>query len=409
MAGPTYGADGLQIQTATEIQTDLAAYLAAQFGQSVQATNGNAVIGELVSALSQVLVLHQEGIDGIYQAQHLDGAAGVNLDRLAQLVGLTRNAATFTAVAVNIANSDGVDHAVSAGRIVQHVDTGALFSVVAGVTSPAGGSIAAQLQAVASGPLVVGVGAIWAWVSSFAGSSLLTVTNATAGTSGTDEESDPDLRLRILASAHLPGKGTVQAIRAGIADLDGVTYVQVFENTSNLLGITTPVTIAALPPHSFTAVVVGGTAAVIAGLIFDQKPAGIATYGNTPEPVTDTEGYIHTMNFETAAAVDIWVSVTVSGVTAAFDTAIKDAIIAYIGGTLSTGDVVQGLSVGGTIVASALLCTIFDATRVNGVSSCTGISLLKFEATNPPVNTANLAMAWNRYPQTIAGKIAVAH
>ena len=409
MPGPTYGPSGLQIQTATEIQADLAAYLASEFGVSIQATNGQAVIGELVSALSQVLLLHQEGIDGIYQSLHVDGAAGVNLDRLAQWLGLTRNAATFSTVGVDIANSDGIGHAVPQGAIVQHVPTGKLFGVVAGVVSPAAGSIAANLRALDSGPIVVLAGDAWAWVTSFAGSTFLTVTNAAAGVPGTSEETDADLRIRILASAHLPGKGTVQAIRSAIADLDGVTYCQVFENTAITPGILVPVAIPGLPGKSFVAVVVGGVAADIAALIFAQKPAGIATYGNTATVVTDSEGYLHTILFETAAAQAIWASVRVAGVTTAFDTAIKDAIISYVGGTLSTGDVVQGLSVGATIVASALEAAIFDATKINGKSTCTGVTLLKFDTVFPAVNTANLPLAWNRYPATLGANITVTH
>ena len=84
-----------------------------------------------------------------------------------------------------------------------------------------------------------------------------------------------------------------------------------------------------------------------------------------------------------------------------FSTAIKDALITLIGGTLSTGQTVFGLGVGSTLVGSALECAIYDATKVNGKSACTGVSLLKFDyAPAPPVNTANLTLPWNQYPIT---------
>jgi len=416
MPGPTYGASGLQIQTATEIQADLAAYLQAQFGVSLQALNGNAVIGQLVSAWAQVLVAHQEGIDGIYQAQHLDGAAGVNLDRLVQLLGITRNAATKTVVTVTLTNSDAVPHTAPLGAVVQHLPTGQLFGVTVATTVGALGTATVQVQAAATGPIDVtaGTSANWAWLSSFAGSTFLAVSNPAAGSAGTAEESDPDLRVRAAASAHLPGKGTVGAIRATIADLDGVTYCQVFENVSDFIGITSPVVIAGLPAHAFVAVAVAPDTAAerqaIAGVIFAQKPAGIDTYGNKTETIVDSQGYSHAVKFELATASTIFVAVQVVGVSTAFDTAIKDAIIGYIGGTQSTGVTVAGRGVGGTIVADALESMIFFATLSGGQSSCTGIAGLAFDTAGPPpINVANLTLPWNRYPITSGANIAVTH
>lgn len=415
MAGPTYGASGLQIQTATEVQSDLAAYLQTQFGVSLQALNGNAVVGELVSALAQILVAHQEGIDGVYQSFHLDAAAGVNLDRLVQLVGITRNAATRTVVTVTLTNSDGVAHTAPLGAVVQHIPTGQLFGVTAATLVGAGGTADVQVQASATGPIdvTVGTAADWAWVTSYAGSTFIAVSNAAAGTPGTAEESDADLRVRTLASAHLPGKGNVDSIRAGIADINGVTYCEVFENVSNFMGIVSPVTIPLLPAHSFVAVVVAPDTAAerqaIAQVVFDQKPAGIDTYGNKTESITDSQGYAHNVKFELATASTIVVTVQVVGVSTAFDTAIKDAIVSYIGGTLSTGDTVTGLNVGGTIVADALRCAIFDATLVNGKSTCTAINNLKFDTSPVPINTGNFTLPWNQYPITNGANITVTH
>ena len=57
MAGPTYGADGLQIQTSSEVLADVNAQLVAAFGSSIQAQNGATVIGQLASAIALLLTL----------------------------------------------------------------------------------------------------------------------------------------------------------------------------------------------------------------------------------------------------------------------------------------------------------------------------------------------------------------
>ena len=402
MAGPTYGASGLQIQTTTEVLTDVQAQFIAAFGASIQAGNGATVIGQLASAMAQLLADNQAGLDAAYQSMFLDGAAGVNLDRLVQLLGLTRNAATSTVVyGAALHNSDpAVAVTVPQGAVVQHQATGQLFATTTAVTIAALATQPVDLRALETGPIQIAAASSWSWVSSFVGSTTIAVSNVlVAGTPGTDEETDAELRVRALQSAHLPAKGTVLAIQAAMAALNGVTYCRVFENTTLAMGIASPVSIPFLPGKAFVAVVAGGTPADIGQTIYDQKPAGIATYGNHTENVTDSYGFTHAIKFEIATGTALYVSVTVPGVSTAFDAAIKQACVDYV----------SALSVGDTIVAAALEAAIFDATKVNGKSTATGVNSLKIDTVNPPAATGNLTMAWNRYPTLTVAHVTVAH
>lgn len=395
MPGPTLNASGLQIQTADEIRADLAAYLSAQFGVSIQALTGNAVIGQMTAALSLVLSQVQEGLDGVYQSGYLDGAQGVNLDRLVQLIGITRNAATQSTGAVVLTNAGGAPVNVPAGATYQNTATGDVFAIVAAVAVPALGAIAAELRAVSTGPVPMPATITWAVVSSYAGSGDITCTNPVAGTDGTDQETDANLRLRAIQSAHLPGKGTVDAIRAALLDLDGVTECSVFENVAITPGITSPVAIPLLPGKSFVAVVRGGVAADIADEIWAQKPAGIETYGATSVSVTDSMGFAHTVKFEAAAPTSIFVDLTISGSNATFDAGIKAAVLAYINDTLSVGEQCVAVRVQAAAVGAA----------GDNVSGCT----LLLDDVFPPVSSGNLAIAWNRYGSIIAADVAITH
>lgn len=385
------GPDGLQIQTADEIKADLVSGFQASFGNTIQADNPNAVVGNIVAILAVELLAFQEGLDGVYQSAFLDGAAGVNLDRLVQLIGLTRNVATPTTVAVSIANSNAAPVAVPQGALVQVQATGDVFAVVAAVVVPGLGSIAAELRAVNTGPTAIAALTTWQIVTPFAGSNFLTVTNAAAGTAGTDEETDAALRLRALFSAHLPGKGTVQAIRAAIADLSGVTEVQVFENTGLLPGITTPVAIALLPGKSFVAAVRGGVAADIAAVIFAQKPTGIGTFGATTINVADDQGFLHPISFEPATALTIFVEITITNGSASFAAAIEAAVVAYV----------DSLTVGQKVVAAKVLAAATDAAGT--IDNCTA----KIDTVFPPVATGNLAVPWNQYASLTLANITV--
>lgn len=405
MPGPTFGPSGLQIQTATEIQTEISNYLQAAFGASLQSLNGTTVVGQLVSALAQVLSSYQEGIDYAYQASTLDGAEGVNLDRLVQNLGLTRNIATGTTVTIHMANSSVGAVVIPQGAIITLGATGALFGVINATVAPPLGAVDVPVVALVTGPLEVAANqTTWAITTAFVGSNFLTLTNPAAGLTGTAQETDGELRVRTLQSAHLPGNATVDSIRAAIADLDGVTQVRVFENTKDAAGITTPVNIPLLSGHSFTAVVRGSApSSTIGPIIYAQKAAGIGTYGDTSYTVTDADGFSTVVKYETAAPSTIFVAATITGVSSSFKATIQAAVAAYIGTTATAG-----LGMGSTIIAIALDAIIYDATKVNGVSTCTGITGLAFDTANPPINTANLAVAWNEYPVTVADDAHIA-
>lgn len=95
------------------------------------------------------------------------------------------------------------------------------------------------------------------WVTSFVGSSELTLVNPAAAVVGAAVETDAALRLRYFQVLAQAGAGTVQAILASVLALATVTQARVYENDSNVLGISTPESIPTLPAHSFLVVARG--------------------------------------------------------------------------------------------------------------------------------------------------------
>jgi uncharacterized phage protein gp47/JayE len=66
------------------------------------------------------------------------------------------------------------------------------------------------------------------------------------------------------------------------------------------------------PPKSFEAVVEGGSDAAVALKIWQLKPAGIQTFGNTHVVITDSQGNPQGINFTRATDVFIWVLVSLT-------------------------------------------------------------------------------------------------
>jgi hypothetical protein len=116
-------------------------------------------------------------------------------------------------------------------------------------------------------------------------------TNRLEYTLGTEVETDEAFRERLLVSQQISGAATVPAIEDSVSNLAGVTSVKIVENR------TLDVDGAGRPGKSFETFVEGGIDVVIAQEIWDKKPAGIETYGNTSEDITDSSGNLQTVLF----------------------------------------------------------------------------------------------------------------
>jgi len=133
------------------------------------------------------------------------------------------------------------------------------------------------------------------------------VYNFSDGVVGRDSESDSALRIRAAQSTQLLGAATVEAIRARLQQgIEEALQILVFENTSDIV-------VSSRPPHSFEAVVDidddEDLKQEVAEIIWDVKPAGIATYGTINKTIVDSQGYNHIIYFSRPTRKPIFVIV----------------------------------------------------------------------------------------------------
>ena len=163
------------------------------------------------------------------------------------------------------------------------------------------------------------------------------VNNYVNGTVGRAIETDVELRARRLQSLQVLGAATVESIQSRLVqEVDDVTAAIVLENASDTEDS------EGRPPHSFEAIVTGGTQADVAQKIWELKPAGIATFGDITETITDSQGESQSISFSRPVDAYVWVKVTVTqsseiNFPSDGEDAIKDALVAY-GETLTTGN-----------------------------------------------------------------------
>lgn len=215
------------------------------------------------------------------------------------------------------------------------------------------------------------------------------VGNLVSGNTGRDVESDEALRLRHANSIRVTGAATAKAIRARLlADVDSVSYVAIYENRTSVIDQ------FLLPPHSFEAVVMGGDDLAVASKVFEVKPAGIETYGNTSLQVIDENGDAQTCKFSRPTTKYAWVKVTIDlanleeVLDPGYATSIKNAVLTY-GNSIGIGnDVITQRFFGGIYASTPGL----GAITVEAALTPNPLDTPVYSEANIPVARAELAL-----------------
>jgi len=192
--------------------------------------------------------------------------------------------------------------------------------------------------------------------------------------------------------------------RHAIGDLEGVSFVRVYNNTS----LSTDSD--GIPPKTIACVVVGGDNDTIAQTIFSRASMGPAYAGNVSVTFQDIQGISYTIQFFRPTAILIYVIVEVTIVEADIfpedgNTQIQEAIVAYsTGGApalgINDGFDTEGFPPGSDVLASRLY------TPINSVPGHKIDELLL--GTSPiPTLPNDIAIGFNEVSEFIVANITV--
>lgn len=256
-----------------------------------------------------------------------DLAGGVFLDAICALSGITRTAATFSTVTATLSGTAGT--VVPAGSVAATA-AGDQFQLTSPVTIPATGIF----QALESGAVPCAIGALTEIVDTVLG--WTGVTNATAATLGTTEQSDLSLwsfRRKTLAAQ---GVATGEAISSALYLTDGVQSLVFRENVEPTTEVIDGIT---MKPHSIYVCVNGGTDADVASAILTNKSSGSPMNGSTSVNVTASSGQVIPVLFDRPTQIPILVRVTVRLMGAAGDVSsqITQSILSWAASDLVVG------------------------------------------------------------------------
>lgn len=360
--------------------TDLASRARSEFGNGIR-TDADSVLGKNLRLMAYGLAQTDEGQEAVYQAFDSASATGVAQDNGLGIFGLTRLVAEASTVTLTLTGTDGT--VISAGTQFRNPTTGDVWATDSSATIPTAGPPTGTVDVAATctvtGPTAAIAGTITEIVTPVAG--LTAVTNAADAAFGRLVETAGQARQRRLRRIAAAGNGTPDSIRAAVLEDGDANQVEVYENTTD------SVDADGRPAHSFEVVTQGISGATeiaaLAATIWEQKPAGIPSYGISSTTTPDANGTDQTVYYSEATTTEIYTRLTSTTMssgtfTSGKQTVITQALLDAFAGVADTVTPAIG-EIGADVYYEAMRAAVFgtvfdDGTRIVSGTFRTGTS-----------------------------------
>lgn len=372
---------GFRRKTYDELLEDMDLKARELFGADIN-TSARSFMGLLLRLFAWFLSLAWAILEKVYYSGYVPTATGVQLDRLAKLVGIRRRSASPASGEVVITGASG--KVIPIGTEVTGVsEDSPIYQTTEEAIIPAGGSVTVPVEALESGTAYnVGADVLTQLVEP--DTDITAVNNDLPITNGQDIEQDYEFRQRIEDAT--AGGGTSN-IRNDLLAVDGVRAATIFENDRN-------VEVNGMPPHSIRAVVLDGDDADIGNALLGAKPGGIQTVGAESVTVKDMSGRDKVVYFDRAQEVDVYLRLSITQNDAfPFDGTdrIKTSLVQYIGGQDADGRFYAGLGMGDDVVFSRLIGTVYNTPGVSDVTVETSTDGVTYVESSVSIGDAQVA------------------
>lgn len=384
---------GFKRLTYDELLTAMEDRAKAQFGQDLN-VSALSFMGILLRVFAWFLATTWQLAESVYYSAFVSTATGINIDRLAKLLGISRRQA-----------APAYGEAIFTGLPGKKIELGTeirgpaaddpIYQTIADLELDDDGNGTVAIEALEAG---TGSNVIANVLTQLVEPDLdiYTVTNINAIINGENVETDAELRERYAASLSTGGASTLEALRASILRVAQVKTVLIEENDtlSELNGI---------PGKSFSALVYGGNDLDIAQAIYKTKPAGIQSFGSVQVTIADSLGNDHLIGFERAEEVPVYANITLT--TNEFFPIegldkVRTNIIKYIGGLDEDETVYNGLALGEDVIYTKLISAVH---AVGGIEDVT----VQLGTATDPTGTSNIAVSNRQVAVTDFGKVNV--
>lgn len=336
-------------------------------GSPVLDTESATPAGQLVD--SETMILAQINAELLYFFSMLNPrlAEGIWQDAIGYIYFLTRKIAQPTLATVTCTGLQGT--VIPVGAQIQ-ADDGRRYECVNATTIPAAGTVDVLFQCLTAGPIECPAKTLNKIITVIPGWD--TVSNAAAGVTGRNRESQVDFENRRYESVAKNSHGALASLQGALWDVEGVVDCRVLENTGDDPIVKHNVTI---PGHSVAICIYGGSVDDIAAAIYNKKDAGCGTTGNTTivhqaeEPGFGPTAYTYKILVPTPTDVGVRVTINQSETTPADAVnKIKSAIASdFLGEDPYSGNARVGLA--STVYASRFAVAVVKTAGVQDLVS----------------------------------------
>lgn len=353
--------NGLQVSSNTELVSQLTTSFQSIYGNDIN-VDQNSPDGQMINIFAQGGTDIRELLVQLYNSFDPDNCSGRLLDERCALNNVFRKAGTFTTVLITLVTDrsvtlQGVDanynDPSATGYTIQ--DNAGNQFVLVNTQTFAAGTHTALFRAKEIGAVETSIGTITTPVTIVLG--VVSVNNPVSATTGENEETDAELKIRRRQSVSISSSGYLNGILASVLQLDGVTDAAAYENYTNVTDAN------GTPAHCLWLVVEGGSAADIAEVLYKKKPAGTNMRGDITYNITTVSRQTFTAAWDEPTVAPLYIKFniqpTVTGVVFDED-AIKDFILDNVKYKIGDGAETSTLT---TIAQMAI-----DANGGNGVA-----------------------------------------
>ncbi len=418
---------GFAPKTYTDIRAELSASLKAAFGDSIASDVESSAFGKLTSIIADLIAEDWALAAAVYAAAYRSTAQGSSLDQVLALTGARRFGAAKSTVNVVAVGTNGT--VLAAGKRVKNAVTSTVWVSTASATistlsaraastayvvgdlrTSSGNIYACTIEGTSSagaGPSGTGTaiadgGVTWRYIAAGSAAVMLacesndygviigaagdlTIIDSPTGgwTSavnpldaivGRNVDTDAQARLTAEQLIQNSGAGDLEAVRAKILTVSGVTSCTIFNNNTDVTDGD------GIPAHTFDAVVEGGDDQAVREAIFAVMPITAGTTGTTPGSVTDSTGTGRVVDFTRPTLVPIYMTIDVSVLSSRWSSDGSDQVKAAV---VALGN---SLAVGADVVRSQFFAP------VDGIAGTEDITNIRLGFAASPSGTTNLSI-----------------
>ena len=355
----TYSETGITAEETSVIRANIAQEWKNAFADPTLPeldTNAETPAGQLIDG--ETALASEKDNELIFLSNQFNpkNAVGAWQDALGAIYFISRKIALPTYVTCQAEGAYGT--VIPYGAIVQDTN-GYTFMNTAPATINASGQATLIVRCTEMGAVEVTSGSVNKIVTTVPGWDR--VTNAAAGVTGREVESQAAFESRRVQSVAKNAHGSVASVFGAIADINDVTALLILENTTNVDKTEKGVTIAG---HSVYISVYGGADNEIAKAIYNKIDAGCGTNGNTMvsyNPVSDDAtqpDMLYSYYIERPTAVSTGIVVTIADEqTTTLTNAIKEAVVNNFNGNSGY----RRVKMGDTLYASRFYADVIKA------------------------------------------------